>query len=155
MAGTPEQLAAIAIARQVKVSQRGQKKPNQLLKDMRHVYRSKAEHDVTTGQKALRKFLDDDPKGFVVQLTALERAYRADKVAGRKAIEATAISVSGPPKVGGEAGFQEDAGEMRVRDVIGELLGEWEDGQGQDDRAHTVEASVVFGVAGEGERGAG
>src|SRR5436190_16033751 len=45
------------------------------LRDMRRVYGYSAARDTTEAHRKWRKIWDDDPKSFMAQKTALERAY--------------------------------------------------------------------------------
>jgi hypothetical protein len=53
----------------------GAAKPSQLLRDMRYVYR----HDLdwTNGHAHCRRWLEDDPAGFLKKLADLEKALAA------------------------------------------------------------------------------
>jgi hypothetical protein len=48
----------------------------QQLADMRHVYLNPTTYDVTQGQVTARQLLVKDPRGFMVQLAALEKDHR-------------------------------------------------------------------------------
>ena len=57
---------------------KGARKPSQLLKDMRKVYRSPDDDPKQTpGQAALRKMLKESPEQFMTQLGRLETSMRA------------------------------------------------------------------------------
>lgn len=108
---------------------KGVLKPPQVLSDMRAVYRQTPEQDRNGGQKALRKLLDEDPKGFIGQLGQLERQWAARRD-GKKAQQAAVSDEAGevqaatlPVESDDVAG---DAGEERVTELIERLLGEWE-----------------------------
>jgi hypothetical protein len=48
----------------------------QQLQDMRHVYLNPGQFDKTQGQVTARQLLKKDPRGFMVQLAALEKDHR-------------------------------------------------------------------------------
>lgn len=49
-------------------------KPSRLLRDMRHVYTHHEDYDRTYAHENCRRWLDQDPKGFMVKLAQLEAA---------------------------------------------------------------------------------
>ena len=50
----------------------------QHLQDMRHVYQNQSQHDTTQAQEHARAFLAKDPKGFMAQMTAMEKDRREE-----------------------------------------------------------------------------
>ena len=50
----------------------------QHLQDMRHAYLNQWRHDTTQAQEHARAFLVKDPKGFMSQMSALEKEHRTE-----------------------------------------------------------------------------
>jgi hypothetical protein len=65
------------------------------LEDMRWVYLHTAAADRTAAHRALRRFLEEDPRGFFAQLTRVEKAHLAEESKQRK----RSYSRRGPPWV--------------------------------------------------------
>lgn len=82
-----------------------------LLKAMRWVMDHRPETDRTEGQKACRKFKEEDPSGFIKALASMERteSLKVAKVEGKKVVEEAAVGL--------------DEGSERV---LGLLAREWE-----------------------------
>lgn len=60
-------------------------KPPRILLDMRLVYEDPEEKGATPARKVLQKMFKDDPKGFMNQLTGLEKTYAMVRKAGKEA----------------------------------------------------------------------
>jgi hypothetical protein len=58
-----------------KVKRRAQTNPPELLREMRRILRQDPDKD-TAQDAAMRKFLDDDPRGYMKQLGDLEKAHQ-------------------------------------------------------------------------------
>lgn len=59
-----------------------------ILRDMRHVFKHGRSKDKSDGQKQLRKVYEEDPKGFLSQLAALERQWMATSKDAKRGQEA-------------------------------------------------------------------
>lgn len=96
-----------------------QRKPSQLLRDLRHVYKEPPEADKSEAHRALRGIKNSDYGDFIDRLQKAEQAHRA----GLK-------SMPMPVKVaadGSKAGqVVADEGSERVQELIGKLLAEAE-----------------------------
>lgn len=63
---------------------------NSHLMDMRHVYLNPSQFDKTQGHETARKLLRKDPKGFMAQLSAMEKEHRVSLREVREKEEAPA-----------------------------------------------------------------
>ncbi len=97
--------------RRAKAEAEAAKPVPRLLRDMRHVYDRPKEKDKTPGHTLCRKWLNDDPKGFLTHLNRLERAYAVgqEKVSREKPREAKA----------------EDVGEEKALELLERCLGDY------------------------------
>ena len=91
---------------------KGAPKPPKLLVDMRHVY---MHPEPAQGEperlKTLRDFMEDDPKGFVSQMSRLEAEVKKSKT-------------TSPGSEGKGGPGTADEGEMRISELIERILGE-------------------------------
>lgn len=92
---------------------KGGKRPSRLLRDMRRVYAQDKSNDKTQGEKRCRELLETDKRGFMTQLSQLERAYGA-------AAGGAANAAADPD--------QADQGTQETLDLIDKLLAECADG---------------------------
>lgn len=91
----------------------------QALRDMRWVYRSGKEEDVTPGQHLCRKLMEDSPEKFLDRLMRYEALHEA------RAAKAVAGNARETAAGGREAPLKNDKGEERVLELIDRLLEEW------------------------------
>jgi hypothetical protein len=96
----------------------GRKQPSQLLKDMRAVYADRPpEGGWSKAQAMLAKMFEDDPKGFMSQLSGLEKSHGGGRHGAGPA------EPSGQVREGGAPG--EDAGTARSVKVLEDWLKNW------------------------------
>jgi hypothetical protein len=105
--------------RRKNVGARGSGQRPQVLRDMRHVYQSPREKDVSEGQRICRELLENDRDKFIGRLTALEKAYLQSKA---KVAQEEA-----------EPEEEKDEGTELALDLIGNLLKQRETERAQED----------------------
>lgn len=94
---------------------KGSRKPSQLLRDMRHVFKTAKGTNETPSQTRLREFLRESPDKFIAQLGSLEKAMAAGKTQD-KAQPSGAVPPPDAPSG--------DKGETRALELIDRLLAE-------------------------------
>ena len=127
--------------------EKGTRLPSQMLKDMRWVYSHEVAKDRTQGHRHCRRWLNEDPKGFLSHMSQLEKAH------AQWAGKAQAVSKEEPPAETEEV----DEGTQRVMELLEEewkALMEWTESRRESSRGCASKPSMNGGAAAHGGRGA-
>jgi hypothetical protein len=109
---------------------KGTRKPSEILRDLRHVYRRPATEDQSPGQKKLREIWEADSTKFLDMLHKAEQAHRA----GADRAKAMVKTSGGAP--GAVAEPEADEGSARVEELIESILKEAKEAGVLNDERH-------------------
>lgn len=90
---------------------KGTRAPNQVLLDMRHVYKKPESEDETDGQRTLRKMFKEDAKEFISKYTAEEHRHQTLNQRGSEANK-------DEPK-------EEDPGTEKALEILDKWIEDW------------------------------